>query len=304
MSSKRKTKKRIEFVLAPALNDALIDKLQQPMPEHTTLQLDSPQLAELLAKLQLPVSAVNTITLQIDSELRTELLAKLRQAVPAAPNPLEIQMDDQLKQLMDYTKFHIGMYTTLIALVVALLGLSSFSSYVADYKWWLFGTLVTFIAASAFGGLVASNIPFYNRITQFHAALIGPYRSEWITGKNAAHAEHSFFWVGIVIAIIGLWTCMKPNDAQSKSSDAVSLQSMFSAKLEEELHHISTDKSADQNRFRKLYAEERGRDYLHYGVNHPVKETMKRVLILSKQHGMKQGLFNRDYFGITEKDNP
>jgi hypothetical protein len=33
-------------------------------------------------------------------------------------------VDDQLKALMDYTKFHIGMYTTLCTLLVAIIGLN------------------------------------------------------------------------------------------------------------------------------------------------------------------------------------
>ena len=43
-------------------------------------------------------------------------------------------MDEQMKALMDYTIFHIGLYTALCTLLVSIIGLSTFSEAAGGAK--------------------------------------------------------------------------------------------------------------------------------------------------------------------------
>ena len=61
---------------------------------------------------------------------------------------------DQLKQLMEYTKFHIGVYTTLCTIFVSVIGLDIFKPHTASLRPYLLITLVCFVLASIFGDLV------------------------------------------------------------------------------------------------------------------------------------------------------
>ena len=63
---------------------------------------------------------------------------------------------EQIKLLFDYTKFHIGLYTTLAGALVAALG----SSFAEDVISWALGLGILLIAlAGLCGGVVASSLP-------------------------------------------------------------------------------------------------------------------------------------------------
>jgi hypothetical protein len=111
-------------------------------------------------------------------------------------------MDDQLKALMDYTKFHIGLYTTLCTLLVAIIGLNAHAVVSLPY---LLATLICFAIAGAFGGLVGSSLPNYLTWSTFETAKLGPwFLPNLIPARWAASAEHTAFWVGAVIALFGV----------------------------------------------------------------------------------------------------
>jgi hypothetical protein len=121
-------------------------------------------------------------------------------------------MSDQLKLLMDYTKFHIGLYATLCTLLIAILGLDPWKQNSAHMSHFLLTTLVCFVIAGAFGGLIGSSLPDYTTWTDFQSARLGPWflpeklrmPAPWV-----ASAEHTAFWVGIVIALYGVIKTMK-----------------------------------------------------------------------------------------------
>jgi hypothetical protein len=83
-------------------------------------------------------------------------------------------MDEQQKALMDYTKFHIGLYTTLCTLLVGIIGLNAFSGHPRALIPYLLVTLICFAIAGAFGGLVGSSLPNYKTWAEFRAARLGP----------------------------------------------------------------------------------------------------------------------------------
>lgn len=111
-------------------------------------------------------------------------------------------MDDQPKALMDYTKFHIGLYTTLCTLLVAIIGLNTHAVVLFPF---LLATLICFAIAGAFGGLVGSSLPNYMTWSAFETANLGLwFLPKLIPARWAASAEHSAFWVGAVIALLGV----------------------------------------------------------------------------------------------------
>jgi hypothetical protein len=137
-------------------------------------------------------------------------------------------MDEQLKALMGYTTFHIGLYTTLCTLLVSTIGLSAFGEQADKAKSsdgvpritaiprmeplipCLLLTLICFAVAGIFGGLVGSSLPAFKTWSDFEAAWLGPwFMPHLIRAPWAASAEHTAFWLGTVIALVSVvWTYM------------------------------------------------------------------------------------------------
>jgi len=113
-------------------------------------------------------------------------------------------MDDRLKQLQEYTRFHIGMYTTLCTLLVGVVGTNALANFKSYYPW-LLATLVAFVLAGAFGGLVGSSTCEFESWDRFAKAKLGPWGAEWIPSLVCAHIEHTMFWIGILLAVVGLF---------------------------------------------------------------------------------------------------
>jgi hypothetical protein len=117
-------------------------------------------------------------------------------------------MDEQLKTLFDYTKFHIGMYTTLVAAIVGVFANDSWAHDYAKMTPFIMGTVVCFLIAGAAGGLIASAIPFYSSFNDFENAKLGPWRMQWIPAIICTHVEHTAFWAGCAIAAAGLFASL------------------------------------------------------------------------------------------------
>ena len=111
---------------------------------------------------------------------------------------------EQLKLLMDYTIFHIGVYITLGGLMVSLLAMKTFETRGIEMRLYLIAALGCFLVAGMFGGLIAGNIPYYQDFMKFTEAWIGP----WFATKLARawfcmRAEHTAFWLGIAVFLVG-----------------------------------------------------------------------------------------------------
>jgi hypothetical protein len=114
-------------------------------------------------------------------------------------------MDDQLKALMDYTKFHIGLYTTLCTLLIGLMGLEGLKGHAMPMLPYFIWTLICFAIAGIFGGLLGSSLPHYTTWTSFTGAKLGPwFLPDIIPAPWVASAEHTAFWLGAIIAIWGV----------------------------------------------------------------------------------------------------
>lgn len=114
-------------------------------------------------------------------------------------------MDDQLKQLLDYTKFHIGMYTTLITAIIGVFANESLNVYYVGLLPFMKFAIFLFVVAGLAGGLVASSIPFYTTFDDFKKAKLGPWSYEFIGAITCTHIEHTAFWSGCVIIVYGLY---------------------------------------------------------------------------------------------------
>jgi hypothetical protein len=130
---------------------------------------------------------------------------------------------DQLKMLMDYTIFHIGMYLTLGALMVSLLGLETFRPRAEVMRPFLVGALACFLVAGAFGALIASNIPYSEKLSEFTALDIGAWfmpRYMFLPASFCMSAEHTLFWLGLGIFLVG-FTFARPNQAAAPVTPTV-----------------------------------------------------------------------------------
>ena len=111
---------------------------------------------------------------------------------------------EQLKLLMDYTTFHIGLY---VSLTTALLSFLTFSpkSIRRNLYPYMVATLVCFVVAGMLGGIIASTIPRYKDYGTFSTEPLGPLGLEVLGDyKVVADWEHRFFWLGILIVIVGI----------------------------------------------------------------------------------------------------
>ena len=114
-------------------------------------------------------------------------------------------MDDQLKQLFDYTKFHIGMYTTLIAAIIGVFANEDLKASYCGMVSYIKFSVVFFLVAGAAGGLVASSIPYFKTFEEFSKENLGPWKFKFIPAILCTHIEHTAFWLGCLVSAYGLF---------------------------------------------------------------------------------------------------
>lgn len=122
----------------------------------------------------------------------------------------------QLEALLTYTTFHIGMYATLITALLGLLATDFLKVKAEVFSKFLWATLVLFVLAGAAGGLVGSSIPTFKSYEEFKAARLGPWCATWFQSETVVHLEHTFFWLGIATAVIGLVASKARTTARSR----------------------------------------------------------------------------------------
>jgi len=108
----------------------------------------------------------------------------------------------KVKLLFDYTKFHIGLYATLISALIAVTKLGRETlppQVICALKF----TVICFVFAGAAGGVIASTISVdYERIKLNQD--IGPFACGWCKYETWAHIEHYSFWLGIIVSVVAL----------------------------------------------------------------------------------------------------
>ena len=118
---------------------------------------------------------------------------------------------EQLKTLYDYTKFHIGLYGTLLAGFMAISGFASGISRTSllGLKLAIFLLLI----AAMSGGVVASSIvDVYQNygvwkqdadLKRFWTTHLGPFKMQLMPAKVWWCIEHTAFWVAVLIVVGG-----------------------------------------------------------------------------------------------------
>ena len=112
-------------------------------------------------------------------------------------------MDDRLKQLYDYTKFHIGIYLTLTTGILAILKFAHVDN-VADVKGWLLIAIIFLVFAGIGGGAVASNISSFLDYDKFHKCPLPVFGLHLFRAKTWILIEHGAFWIGMGFALYGV----------------------------------------------------------------------------------------------------
>lgn len=111
---------------------------------------------------------------------------------------------DQLKILFEYTKFHIGLYMTLVTALVGVLGFTSPDGWQGDpwVFWGLVFTIACLVVAGISGGVIAGNIPHSADFQTFESKKIGPWGLPCWPYAFWANLEHGAFWLGVVTAVV------------------------------------------------------------------------------------------------------
>lgn len=112
-------------------------------------------------------------------------------------------MDDQLKCLFEYTKFHIGIYLTFLTALIGLITLEETTISLPFPDWYLVAMLVPTSLAGVCGGLIASAVPYFEKFDTFMDSKVGPWRWKMLKAKTCTHLEHTFFWVALAMALAG-----------------------------------------------------------------------------------------------------
>lgn len=172
---------------------------------------------------------------------------------PAATG--ELKFDDHLEQiklLFDYTKFHIGLYTTLAGVLIAAMG----SNFARDWHVCraLIGGAVFFIAlAGLFGGIVASSLPYLvprkslalgrvdsNTDNTIYDLEIGPLTADKPESKLSflkaklrtyTHLEHAAFWIAIVLVLLPFAPALREPANSRTNASSVEVNGYESVKV-------------------------------------------------------------------------
>jgi hypothetical protein len=127
-----------------------------------------------------------------------------------------IQMDDQLKALLDYTQFHIGMYVTLSGGIVGVFANDGLKQRYVRFVPFMVISFFCFFFAGVFGGLIGSSIPNFTNFEVFMSSEIGPWRTAFLSARNCATLEHTAFWLGSTVALLGLCYVLLTDKAAAK----------------------------------------------------------------------------------------
>ena len=117
----------------------------------------------------------------------------------------EVQLE-RLKLLFDYTKFHIGLYTTVTAAYLAVMT-SDYGKrlFLVPNPWLVWPAVAGFLIAGLAGGIIASSCPHYSRFDTLMTTRIAPYtEGKGFRGETWTYIEHTAFWIGIILAILSV----------------------------------------------------------------------------------------------------
>jgi hypothetical protein len=118
---------------------------------------------------------------------------------------------EQLKLLFDYTKFHIGLYTTVATIFGGLVAAGDKIPFKFNTPL-LLASVVCICVAGIAGGTIASSIPGYSSYKEFWSKPIAPFPfskwmktdNKWMRAENWTYVEHIAFWLAVVLAVVSI----------------------------------------------------------------------------------------------------
>lgn len=104
---------------------------------------------------------------------------------------------DNRELLMSYTVFHIGVYITLAAAILAAQELRSTLAHPVMRV-----SMAAFIIAGICGAVIASNLPDSKSWEDYSAKRLGPWGLRIAPYSAWATLEHVSFWIGVVVPAV------------------------------------------------------------------------------------------------------
>jgi hypothetical protein len=120
--------------------------------------------------------------------------------------------DGRLNRLLDYTKFHIGIYLAaaggMISIIAAAKGEEHrYLQSLIVHPWALSVAVLLMGAAGAAGGIIASTSTQCVAFEELWNSRQGPHTLKILTGRQWALVEHGCFWASFLLAASSvLWT--------------------------------------------------------------------------------------------------
>ena len=108
---------------------------------------------------------------------------------------------EQLRLLFDYTKFHIGLYSSIAGVLVAALATKHAEGW-RVWRWPLAFAVIAIVIAGLAGGVVAASVVSMTDVSNFWDKPIGPYATTSFTVREWTYIEHSAFWVAVVLVLV------------------------------------------------------------------------------------------------------
>jgi hypothetical protein len=110
---------------------------------------------------------------------------------------------EQLRLLFDYTKFQIGLYTTLAVIFTAAI---AFEPAVFKLHRGLLGLAVVFVClAGLAAGIIGSRCAHFTSPMDLWAARIGPFRMGFLPGEYWSYLQHACFGVALGAAVASVF---------------------------------------------------------------------------------------------------
>lgn len=138
------------------------------------------------------------------------------------PKTIEIE---QIKQIYDYTKFHIGMYSTLLTLLIALHTYTEGDKNIGQqYRWVILPLILILLIGGIAGAIAASRIvygPWKDELFTIEKSWFWKKRpfisrklnwdwnwTRWFSVAGICLTiEHYAFWAALIFAIVTLTCC-------------------------------------------------------------------------------------------------
>jgi hypothetical protein len=123
--------------------------------------------------------------------------------------------DPRLSRLLEYTKFHIGIYLSAFGAIAAAIAaaaakpgeLQSLLNLVFVQRWALVPAAFFLALAGFAGGIIASCCTQNKTFDDLWNGLQGPGSCEWLAGRVWAQVEHVSFWLSLgFMAVALLWS--------------------------------------------------------------------------------------------------